>query len=59
VASVVLIREAYEALPGPGALLVHEMLVEDDRRTRTTSMLTSLNVSLAAGGLGRPSPRQR
>ncbi|MFM9443699.1 methyltransferase [Streptomyces acidiscabies] len=48
-----LIRKAYEALPESGTLLVYEMLIDDDRRRRTTGMLTSLNVSLAsAGGLG-------
>ncbi|MGW4235356.1 methyltransferase [Streptomyces sp. NPDC004749] len=48
-----LIRKAYEALPSGGSLLIYESLIDDDRRTNTLSMLTSLNVSLvSAGGLG-------
>ncbi|MFB8352896.1 methyltransferase [Streptomyces niveus] len=48
-----LIDKAYEALPPSGSLLIYEMLIDDERRARTTGMLTSLNVSLAsAGGLG-------
>ncbi|MFJ5222363.1 methyltransferase [Streptomyces sp. NPDC088400] len=48
-----LIRKAYDALPSGGSLLIYESLIDDDRRTNTTSMLTSLNVSLvSAGGLG-------
>ncbi|MFJ1578295.1 methyltransferase [Streptomyces sp. NPDC088182] len=48
-----LIRKAYDALPSGGSLLIYESLIDDDRRTNTTGMLTSLNVSLvSAGGLG-------
>ncbi|GAA2346217.1 methyltransferase [Streptomyces violaceusniger] len=48
-----LIRKAYQALRPGGSLLVYEMLIDDERRSNTTGMLTSLNVSLvSAGGLG-------
>lgn len=41
-----LVRKAYAALPPGGMFLVHESLLDDDRRTNTLGLLMSLNMLL-------------
>jgi precorrin-6B methylase 2 len=41
-----LLRKAYDALPRGGALIVHETLIADDRRSNPAGMLASLNMLL-------------
>jgi hypothetical protein len=45
-----LLKKAYEALPSGGALVVHEMFIDDARRKRVNSMLASLNMLLQTDG---------
>ena len=46
-----LLKKAYDALPGGGALLVYEALIDDDRRENAFGLLMSLNmlIELDAG----------
>jgi hypothetical protein len=39
-----LLEKAYEALPEGGALIVHEALIDDERRENTFGLLMSLNM---------------
>ena len=39
-----LLRRVYEALPEGGAVIVYEMLIDDDRRTNAPGLLMSLNM---------------
>jgi hypothetical protein len=39
-----LLRKAYEALPEGGAVIVHEALIDDARRSRAPGLLMSLNM---------------
>jgi hypothetical protein len=39
-----LLKKAYEALPGSGALIVYEALIDDDRRENAFGLLMSLNM---------------
>lgn len=41
---LLLLRKAHEALPAGGALIVHESIIDDDRRTNTFGLLMSLNM---------------
>jgi hypothetical protein len=41
---LMLLRKAYNALPGGGALIVYESIIDDDRRTNTFGLLMSLNM---------------
>jgi hypothetical protein len=45
-----LLGKAYDALPGGGALIVHEALVADDRRSESAGLLASLNMLLWTEG---------
>ncbi len=46
-----LLAKAYNALPKGGALIVHETLIPEDRRSNTAGLLASLNMLLwTAGG---------
>jgi SAM-dependent methyltransferase len=45
-----LIRKAYEALPPGGCLVVHENLIDDERRTNTFGLLMSLNMLIETRG---------
>ena len=45
-----LLRKAHEALPVRGALIVYERLIDDERRTKTTGMLSSLNMLIMTEG---------
>ena len=44
-----LLAKAYAALPAGGALIVHEMLIDDDRR-KPTGLLSSLNMLIETPG---------
>lgn len=46
-----LLRKVYAALPADGAVLIHESLIDDDRRTNANGLLMSLNmlIETAAG----------
>ena len=46
----VLLRKAYDALPAGGALVVHEALIDDDRRENTLGLLMSLNMLIETPG---------
>jgi precorrin-6B methylase 2 len=46
----VLIRKAYEALPEGGAFIVHEALIDDDRRENAMGLLMSLNMLIETPG---------
>jgi hypothetical protein len=39
-----LLRRAYEALPEGGAVVVYEMMIDDERRTNVAGLLMSLNM---------------
>ena len=45
-----LLKKAYEALPSGGALIVHEALIDDDRRENTLGLLMSLNMLIETPG---------
>lgn len=45
-----LLRKAYEALPAGGALIVHEALIDDQRRENTLGLLMSLNMLIETPG---------
>ncbi|MBD0327008.1 MAG: methyltransferase [Pyrinomonadaceae bacterium] len=45
-----LLRKAYDALPEGGALIVHESLIDDDRRENTFGLLMSLNMLIETPG---------
>ncbi|MBR0950378.1 methyltransferase [Bradyrhizobium canariense] len=52
-AKKMLLDEAYRSIPTGGAVIVYDMLIDDDRRTSTTGLLSSLNMLLwTAGGFG-------
>jgi hypothetical protein len=46
----VLLGKAYAALPSGGALIAYERLIDDDRRTNATGMLSSLNMLIMTKG---------
>jgi hypothetical protein len=41
-----LLRRVYDSLPVGGAVIVYEMLIDDDRRTNAAGLLMSLNMLL-------------
>jgi hypothetical protein len=45
-----LIAKAYEALPSGGALLIHESIIDDDRRQNAFGLLMSLNMLIETPG---------
>lgn len=45
-----LLAKAYAALPPGGALIVHEALIDDDRRTNAFGLLMSLNMLIETPG---------
>ena len=45
-----LLKKAYDALPPEGALLVYEMIIDDERRTNTQGLLMSLNMLIETPG---------
>lgn len=45
-----LLRKAYDALPGGGALIVIESLIDDDRRANASGLLASLNMLVVTPG---------
>lgn len=45
-----LLKKAYKALPKGGALLVHESLIDDQRRTNALGLLMSLNMLIETPG---------
>lgn len=45
-----LLKKAYEALPKGGALIVHETLIDDDRKTNALGLLMSLNMLIETPG---------
>jgi SAM-dependent methyltransferase len=47
---MMLLRKAYEALPPKGALIVHEALIDDDRKTNAFGLLMSLNMLIETHG---------
>jgi hypothetical protein len=48
-----LLTKAYQAIPTGGAVIVYDMLIDDDRRTSSAGLLSSLNMLLwTTGGFG-------
>jgi hypothetical protein len=47
---MVLLRKAYEARPANGALIVYERMIDDERRTSTMGLLSSLNMLIMTAG---------
>lgn len=47
---MMLLRKAYEALPDNGALIVHEALIDDDRKKNAFGLLMSLNMLIETHG---------
>jgi O-methyltransferase domain/Dimerisation domain len=48
-----LLRKAYDAIPRGGAVVVYDMLIDDERRSGTSGLLSSLNMLLwTTGGFG-------
>jgi hypothetical protein len=48
-----LLRKAYQAIPTGGAVIVYDMLIDDERRSSARGLLSSLNMLLwTAGGFG-------
>jgi hypothetical protein len=45
-----LLAKAYEALPGGGALIVYERLIDDDRRANAAGLLASLHMLIMTEG---------
>jgi hypothetical protein len=45
-----LLRKAYEALPGGGALIVYEAIIDDERRDNAFGLLMSLNMLIETPG---------
>lgn len=45
-----LIRKAYDAIPGGGALVVYEAIIDDDRSRNTFGLLMSLNMLIETPG---------
>ena len=45
-----LLRKAYEALPAGGALIVFERMIDDERRTNSVGLLSSLNMLIMTEG---------
>jgi hypothetical protein len=45
-----LLKKAYDALPEGGALIIHEALIDDDRRTNAFGLLMSLNMLIETPG---------
>jgi hypothetical protein len=45
-----LLRKAYEALPPGGAVIVHEALIDDARKTNVFGLLMSLNMLIETQG---------
>jgi len=45
-----LLRKAYDALPPKGALIIHEALIDDDRKTNAFGLLMSLNMLIETHG---------
>jgi hypothetical protein len=41
---LVLLRKAYDALPDGGALIIHDSVIDDDRRANTFGLLMSVNM---------------
>jgi SAM-dependent methyltransferase len=47
---MMLLRKAYAALPPKGALIVHEALIDDERKTNAFGLLMSLNMLIETHG---------
>jgi len=47
---MMLLRKAHQALPPKGALIVHEALIDDDRKTNAFGLLMSLNMLIETHG---------
>ncbi len=47
---MMLLRKAYEALPPNGALIVHESLIDDERKRNAFGLLMSLNMLIETHG---------
>ena len=47
---MMLLRKAYAALPPKGALIVHEALIDDDRKVNAFGLLMSLNMLIETHG---------
>jgi SAM-dependent methyltransferase len=47
---MMLLRKAYAALPPKGALIVHEALIDDDRKRNAFGLLMSLNMLIETHG---------
>jgi hypothetical protein len=47
---MMLLRKAHDALPGGGALIVHDTLIDDARRQQSHSLLASLNMLIQTDG---------
>ncbi len=45
-----LLQKAYDALPNGGALIVHESLIDDGRKTNVSGLLMSLNMLIETPG---------
>lgn len=45
-----LLKKAYDALPKGGAVIVHESLIDDDRKTNALGLLMSLNMLIETPG---------
>ena len=45
-----LLQKAYDALPDGGALIVHEAIIDDDRRHNAFGLLMSLNMLIEGVG---------
>ena len=45
-----LLAKAYEALPGGGALIVYDTIIDDERRENTFGLLMSLNMLIETPG---------
>jgi hypothetical protein len=45
-----LLKKAHDALPAGGAVLVYDMMIDDDRRTNVSGLLMSLNMLIETPG---------
>ena len=45
-----LLKKAYDALPNGGALIIHEALIDDERKANALGLLMSLNMLIETPG---------
>jgi hypothetical protein len=47
---MLLLKKAYDTLEDGGLLVIYEQFIDNERRSKTNSLLVSLNIHLVSGG---------